>query len=253
MPSRSSKKPVLQPIILLEIQSGRVRGSLVSPTPTGSFDITAHHSVSIIQRPGSSGAHLSDKVMDAVQTTLGSLSPHKVPAIHCVLSSPWVITQPHDIGLDFGVETLVTKRLIESLAAKIDHSHDMPVAKELHIQGKLQTIETSIYGVRLNGYPVTNWESQHAYRVDVGCIVSRASAAFISRLEKLCRTYTTAGDLIFHSALALQYAAHAGGLGTLQTSHINVHIHDELTDLLSQNKKGEVYISSFPEIGRAHV
>ena len=119
------------------------------------------------------------------------------------------------------------------------------ITEEAHRNGQLKVIERKVFSVLLNGYPTENWKGKLAKTLDVSFVVSSASSQFISQLEEICQNVTSAKQVKFHSSLILHYIS-STELVPSASAHVCVHIHNEITDMISINKSGNIYFASYP-------
>jgi cell division ATPase FtsA len=97
----------------------------------------------------------------------------------------------------------------------------------------------------LNGYPVSDWEGKKTKTLDISFVVSSAGSHFMKQLEEICQTVVPAKSVRFHSSLLLHYIS-STKLVPEATAHVCVHIHNEITDMVSISKTGNIYFASYP-------
>ncbi len=112
-------------------------------------------------------------------------------------------------------------------------------------------IEKKVISVSLNGYPIDAWQGARAKNIDISVLVSSASSTLIHTISEISKDILQVSNTFFHSSLILHYAF-SRNLVPSASSHVCVHVHEEITDIISIDKAGSVYFASFP-VGTATV
>lgn len=244
----SSKKLSNAPILILDIQSSSVRGSLVAGK-----EIILELGIEIPHRVTRSSKSLTENTLEAVRFIVEGIlkefilrgESYKISAVHCVVSSPWLISQAQVVSTTFRKNTKITAKLVNSMLENKEAKPTLHITKEAHRTGELKVIERKVFSVLLNGYPVANWAGKSAKTLDVSFVVSSASTQFISQLGEICNQVVPAGKVKFHSSLVLHYVS-STNLVPEASAHVCVHIHNEMTDMISINKTGNIFFASYP-------
>ena len=250
----SSQKLSRQPALILDIQSSSVRGLLVSGK-----NILFEIGIEISDRVTKNSKDLTENTLEAVTVIVEGILKEfilrkgsdknyrsvEIAAIHCIVSSPWLISQAQIVSTSFRKETKITSKMITSMLENEKAKPTLHITKEGHRTGQLQVIERKVFSVMLNGYPTTNWSGRSAKTLDVSFVVSSAGTQFISKVEDICKTVTSAKQIKFHSALILHYIS-STSMVPEAAAHICVHVHNEMTDIVSIGKTGNIHFASYP-------
>ncbi len=107
----------------------------------------------------------------------------------------------------------------------------------------LKVIEQKIFEVKLNGYPVTDWENRNAENIEVSFNVSMAGSVmvdyFIDSRKHLLHGY----KVVFHSSLLLQYIGIENVLDPGQ-NYCLIHVHGDETDISIIKQKSCIFFGS---------
>ncbi|MEI6396983.1 MAG: hypothetical protein WCO48_02850 [Candidatus Taylorbacteria bacterium] len=258
-------------ILILDIQSSSVRGSLVAGETSRASSSTRNKTIfeigiEIPYRVSKDSKTLTENILEAVKVIVQGIMKDlilrrekddlkaksaKISAVHCVISSPWLISQAQIVSTTFKKETKITDKIVDSMLDNKKAKPTLHITEEAHRTGQLKTIEKKVFSVILNGYPTTAWQNKKAKTLDVSFVVSSASSHFMAQLEEICATVTPGGsaknnkNTKFHSSLILHYIA-STNLVPDAAAHVCVHIHNEITDIISISKTGNIYFASYP-------
>ena len=249
----SSPKSMTAPILILDIQSSSVHGSLVSDVggKVKKQNIIFETGIEIPHRVTSTSKSLTENILEAVkiivQRSLKEAILHgsKISTVHCVISSPWLISQAQVVSTTFKKETKITPKMISSVLTNEQAKPTLHITRDAHRTGELKVIEKKVFAVLLNGYPAIDWQGKKAKTLDVSFVVSSAPSHFLAQLEEICEAAVPAKQIKFHSSLILHYIS-STQLVPEATAHICVHVHNEITDMISISKTGNIYFASFP-------
>jgi|GEM_PF-517444 len=246
-------------ILMLDVQSSVVRGSLVLFRKTAEPHVLFTYNADMPYKETTSSAYLIKTTLQAVsetiQATLQYISvrthtgegnsqdtyiiPKKISSVHFCLSSPWIVSQAKVLKLTFAKDTKITQSyivgLIEQERAKLTESTHDP----------LRVVEEKIFDVRLNGYSVRSWEGRDTRDLEVAFTASIAGTRMIERFIEECSHIVHANNIVFHSSLLLQYIA----METVFPDRGNyslIHIHGELTDLAIIRNHSCAFFGSYP-------
>ena len=238
-------------VLILDIQSRAIHGALTIFSQTAPPHLIWTQILEISHNPHAGNTRLIKEILSAVQDiTEASLryihinleQNHKkrpINTIHCVLSSPWIVSQAKSISLAFKDNTKITPKTVLDLL-KNERSSLLAGGK-----GQWSVIEEKIYDVRLNGYAVKDWQGKMARTLETACVVSVAGTVMINRFRQACSMATENHNIFFHSSLVLQ------GIGLHTASpHLPVyaliHVQGELTDVAIMNTMACLFLGSYP-------
>jgi hypothetical protein len=165
--------------------------------------------------------------------------PHRPEEVHYILSSPWIASQARTLSMTFEKNTTITREKINEILV----SERKKLVPET--EGPLETVEEKIFDVRLNGYSVSTWEGKQTKMLDVAYVVTVGGADTIRRFREIGERIVRQSKIRFHSSLLLQYASIMTAMPTL-TTYTLVHIHGELTDVLSVKHGSCTFFGSYP-------
>ena len=246
-----SKKPESELILIIDVQSSVVRGSLVLIRDSQPLDVVFSHEKIVPYRVSGGSPYLIKMslraVNEAIEAVLRHLSlnghasglPKKIRAVHYVLSSPWIVSQAKTISVDLPKEGAITQARVMELVEK-ERATLVPESNK-----EVTPIEEKVFDVRLNGYSVANWQNREARHVDISFVMSLAGAAMMDRFREACRHVVPARRISFHSSLLLQTIA-IERLMPDRTSYTLIHVHGELTDVVSVSHGHCVFFGSYP-------
>jgi hypothetical protein len=245
-----SSKSTSNLILILDVQSSIVRGSLVLVRKGTLPNVIFIYNANILLKPHTDSNYLTKMTLRAVSETrdacLRNLHarhssegvPKKITAIHFALSSPWIVSQAKTLSAQLPKEMPISKayveRLIEEERAKMMPAGGQPV----------RVIEEKIFDVRLNGYSMAAWIGKNAGTVEVSYTMSLAGDRMIERLKEACGTFHQ-NSIYFHSSLLLQFIGMRICLPDHGTYTL-AHIHGELTDVAVMNDHDCVFFGSYP-------
>jgi cell division ATPase FtsA len=245
-----SSKPKDTLTVLLDIQSSIVRGSLIVMVPGETPHVLCTESIEIRYKSDATSGYLIKMTLRSIGDVVSALVRHikhhdpeekvptKVSAVHCVLASPWIVSQAKTVTTKFPKETEVTQALIMKLVA--DERNNLAQAGEAFTK-----VEEKIFHVHLNGYQVSEWERRRAESIGVTFTESIAGTGMIQRITQTCAPLAKAGKLFFHSSLLMQHIGLEAALPDLRTYSL-VHIHGELTDVVIAHEGSCVFFGSYP-------
>lgn len=240
----NKKKGVLS--IILDIQSGLVRGALVEDCQDSEIDGKVHV-LSVVTRSISSktniinSEHLTKRILKLVSEVVEHLNKDsgsgKITKVSYVLSSPWIFSKLKTVKIDYGRETEITSKTLSDIVKE--------EVKNNTVTADIKPIEQKIFEVRLNGYPSTTFEGKKAHTLDVSVSTSFSSISFINKVTAVVNKHTHIKNSDFYSALLLQYTALREILKG-KSEFIFIHCHNELTDIVIVKDNLCKHIASFP-------
>ncbi len=238
-------------LIILNVESSAVHGSLVLFDETDAPKVLYTHSSTITWKPHTNSTYLIKTTEKALRENINMLIrqhniqsekddiPKKISAIHYALSSPWLVSEAKVISMTFENETKISKefilKLIEDERTKLLPSQSEP----------LKIFEEKIFDIKLNGYSLDDWQNKWAKSLDISFTVSIAGAHTVDRFASICEQIVKKNNIFFHSSLLLQF------IGIEKFFHINrdysiLNVHGELTDIAIIRDKSCVFFGSFP-------
>ncbi|MEK7463860.1 MAG: hypothetical protein AAB610_01925 [Patescibacteria group bacterium] len=225
--------------IILDIQSGLVRGALVSRDIDGSAHILSVVTRSIPSKTHiANGSHLMKRVLKLVSEVIEHLAKDapRVSEIHYILSSPWISSQLKTIKIDYKKETAIDSGVLADLI-KGELKQDMGE--------DAQAVEQKIFEIKLNGYTTAYFDSKRAHMLELSLATSFASTSFLSKLHSVVQGRLDIRSFTHNSALLMQYAALREILDD-KHEYIYIHVHGELTDVVIVKNNLCRHLASFP-------
>ncbi|OHA43247.1 MAG: hypothetical protein A3G04_01795 [Candidatus Taylorbacteria bacterium RIFCSPLOWO2_12_FULL_44_9] len=239
-------------MLIIDVQSSIVRGSLVYESPLTIPSIIYTHNISIPYKSGGGSSYLIKMATRAVeeitQVVMANIQkesnsddlPHHVSSVHYVLSSPWVVSQAKTLSMSFEKDTMISRAYITGMI------WEERAKMTANTSDDIRVIEEKVFDVRLNGYSVTSWESKHTKELCVSFVVSIAGGRMIDRFVEISQSLVRKKDRVkFHSSLFLQ---HIGIQKIIPDSsdYVLVHIHGELTDVAIIRARSCSFFGSYP-------
>lgn len=239
-------------ILIIDVQSSVVRGSLVHRGTSDNPAILYTHNVPILYKVGNKSDYLIKMVIHAteeitrimqanVKSEINSSDlPRHISSVHYVLSSPWVVSQAKKISMSFKDDTAISRAYVTGIIWEERKKMSTNAANDISV------IEEKVFDVRLNGYSVNSWESKHTRELEIAFIVSIAGSRMIDRFIKSCDSIiSNRKHVFFHSSLFLQHVGIQKILPNL-SSYALLHIHGELTDIAIIHAGECTFFGSYP-------
>ena len=249
--SFSSHKKIDSLNLIIDIQSSVVRGALILVKSDATPRVLWTSSSDIAYRPDGGSSYLVSSALQAIETISSSAHvfihdahaheaiPNHITGIHCVLSSPWIVSCARTVVQQFEKDTRIHSA----------HIHDIIAAERLRAVAKdgdaMVSVEEKIFDVRLNGYSVFLWKDVVARTLEVSFAVSMASTDTIKHFTEACKKSGFHGRVDFHSSLLLQQIG-VGIIMPVHDSYILIHVHGELTDIVVANNQSCILFGSYP-------
>ena len=228
--------------IVLDIQSGLVRGALVEHLEDGQKNITSVITRSISSKTHIMNAeHLTKRVLKLISEVVEQITKetgnHKISKIDYILSSPWIFNELKTSIVKYDKETSISSKtvsdLIEAQQKKDSNNTDI-------IQ-----IEQKIFDIKLNGYTATTFDGKSVHSLEISFSKSYSSKVFLDKVYSTVDKYIHSKKHTLNSALFLQYTA-MRELISDKSEYIYIHIHDELTDVVIVKDGLCKHMASFP-------
>jgi hypothetical protein len=144
---------------------------------------------------------------------------------HFVLSSPWIVSRLACVSENFKEDVLVKRSTIAALVQK-----EQLAASRLFATGDSTAIDTKLFEVKINGYPVTQYEGKKARSVEGTLAISFASRKLMNDMKSRVSSFFHVHAESFHSATFLRYVA----LRSIMPAHTDyawLEVHGDLTDI----------------------
>ena len=228
--------------IILDIQSGLVRGALVLDREGEPSKITCVVTKSI---SGKSiivnSEHLVKKMLKLIAEVVEHLSrdngKNSISHISYTFSPPWISSKLKTVKINYGKETEITTDILEGV---IKDELKNTVSSE-----DMRPIEQKIFEVRLNGYPAVLFQGKKAHTLEVSLSTSFGSGQFLDKIYTTVSRYVHVKKHNLHSALLMQYIALQEVLKN-KNEYLYIHVHSELTDIIAVKDGLCKHIVSFP-------
>ena len=240
-----------QLILILEVQSARVRGSLIFTEKKSIPRIVYATEVEFSFHTEKGTPYHVDKTITAVEqvihhclrhihgTEWPSHLPHSIDRVHYVLSSPWIISRAQQISIGFNKDTKITLEKVSSIIA--NQRNDILPRGDT----SFEIIEEKVFDVRLHGYRIEQWHGKKAKQLDISFALSIAGTQTIRRFRDACAHAVESDAISFHSGLLLEHIAISHLVPQIKNYTI-IHVHGELTDVVEVKEGTCSVFGSFP-------
>ena len=263
--------------LIIDIESGLVRAALVANAPDVAPRVLYTTSSIIVSRAVKT--HSADVLQGMVRSlneVAGNIANTAVPAlrargvmlpisaVHCALSSPWVISKTKTVKVSYEKEIEVTKDVIakiidtehQELKNKFKLEHDVSSDGAV-LEYDLVFIEQKIFEIKLNGYVMTSVYGKRAREVEVSFAVTVSSKDILNHIHESLAShlnnisirgiYGVHGEYTeqHHSSLLLQYTAFRN-LMKVRDDYIAAHVHNNLSDIIVVRRGICSVLASFP-------
>ncbi len=250
--------------LVLDIQSGLIRGSLVvfdkGTKPHIIYNYTKHIS---LDRGQSNGGPYMTKVMlktlnDVLSTvqknglarakTIG-YNDNNIHDIYYALSSPWAVSHAQKIRADYKKEVSINEKTIEEIITNesrlLMNEFILDLEKEKSTNLDIVLFEQKIFDIRLNGYSVNNYSGKKTSVLEVSFAITLASQNILNKIKNEVDKVFHVKKEYLHGSLLLHYLA-LRSLSPNRDEYTSLHVHGELTDIVIVNKGSGVFLASFP-------
>ncbi len=238
-----TKKSPISTEIVFDIESDSVSASIIV-YETGKTPRVVYHAESEIEHKIHvdgvyRGPHLTramlkmlEQAASKAQASMVGLMEKKLidqmrfDRIHVVLSSPWIISKLSCVEKKFEQETVMRQSTVTNLLLD-----EKTASAKIFSAGDSVVIDAKIFEIKINGYPVVDYEGKRARSLQGTMVFSFASRKLLNDIKSCINRSIRAGDEIFHSAVILRYLA----LRSAMPQHVDyvwLQIHGELTDIL---------------------
>jgi cell division ATPase FtsA len=239
-------------MLIVEVQSSLARASVARVSPgMHAAEMLHSENAPIAYTPGGDTARYSDTAISAVRAAVdAALRAHaslraedatigQIDEVHFVLSSPWIVSQAKTVTMSFDRETAVTDSVIRKVLDDERREAGFTDASDMAV------VEEKVFDVKLNGYSVLSWKKKPARTIEISCSVSVGSASSMKRFREIVAHIPGGRHPVFHSSLLLQYMS-LRGAHVSTGSHMLVHVHGELTDMVATRHGSCSFFGSYP-------
>lgn len=228
--------------IIIDIQSGLVRGALVNYKVDGSINILSVITESISTKNHIvNSKHLTKRIIKLVTEIVRQLASiagkNNIVDIHYILSSPWIMTELKTIKIDYKDEIVIDSTIVGNLVRDELNKHSE--------KNDTRIIEKKIWEIKLNGYTMEDYEGKNAHSLEIALSYSVSPIEFLNILRSTVHNIVHIKNQHYHSALLMQYSAIRLMLDK-KREYIYIHAHNELTDIVIVKNGLCKYLASFP-------
>lgn len=248
-----TKKSPISTELIFDIESDSVCATIVLYEANKAPRIVYNNSIAFARKANTDGAYLTrnmlktlEDVASATSAAMLALVEKKliwqahIDRIHIVLSSPWIISKLSCVEETFKKEFVIKQSTVAALLEK-----EKSASAKLFVAGDAAAIDAKLFEIKINGYPVAEYEGKHALSLEGTMVISFASRKMLNEIKSRINRFFRAHDETFHSALILRYVA----LRSVMPHHIDyvwLQIHGELTDILVVNQGACAISGSLP-------
>jgi hypothetical protein len=161
------------------------------------------------------------------------------------LSSPWIISQANILSHAFRKPTKMNMDIIDQI---LDHEYAKPnihVTRLAHKTGRLVVVDRKVLNIITNGYDLTSWKGKKMKEIDIHFLTSSAPSGLVFFINEYLHEYINPQKVNWSSEIVEHYISdthsHIGG-----ENHICIHVHGNITDMMSISRNGNVNFASFP-------
>lgn len=245
-----SKKEKSKTTLIIDIQSGLVRGALVIHKEKQSPVILKVHTKLIPRKIHTNSHYINKMMLKALSEVMALLTEnHRVDSIVVILSSPWVLSHSKSIRTDFKNDTEINAEMLGKLVDEERNKLESKFIKinttDQDIYKDLQYIEQKIFSIKLNGYEVTEYLGRKVKNIEISFAMTLSSKIIMNRIDNTIGKYTNCKNITYHSGLLLNFVALRKNFPSAN-DYVYMHVHSELTDIIIVKKGQCAHISSFP-------
>ena len=239
-----TKKSPISTELIFDIESDSVCATIVLYESKKAPRIVYNNSIAVARKANTDGAYLTRNMLKTLEdvasaTSAAMIAPH-IDRIHIVLSSPWIISKLSCVEETFKKEVVIKQSTVAALLEK-----EKSTSAKLFVAGDAAAIDAKLFEIKINGYPVSEYEGKHALALEGTMVVSFASRKMLNEIKSRINRFFRAHDETFHSALILRYVA-LRSVMPHHTDYVWLQIHGELTDALFVNQGACAISGSLP-------
>lgn len=234
--------------LLVSVGSGNVYGAVVELRKgTKPHILHTFESKFPIKKTTDSEAIVAH-MLGAVHTTVTELmseNKSRIKTAHVVLASPWFSSATKILSDQKSEPVTVTDKLLQSMAdSYIQETFGGKSASSLQSSG-LQSIERSVFDIRLNGYDTEHPQGKTAQTIDLSVYVSVSPEAINKKIESELYTIVHPARIVFHTFPFIAQSA-LRSLFSEQSDFVLVDIGAEITDIVVVRRGSIHSLVSFP-------
>lgn len=250
--------------LVLDIQSGLIRGSLVifnkDTKPHIIYNYTKH--ISLDKGQGNGGPYMTKVMLKTLNDVLTNVqksgfaraktlgyNDNNIYEIFYALSSPWAVSHAQKIRADYKKETTINERTIEEIISNesklLMNEFILDLQKSKSSNLDIVMFEQKIFDIRLNGYSVNNYSGKKTSVLEVSFAITVASQNILNKIKNEVEKVFHVKKEYLHGSLLLHYLA-LRSLSPNRDEYTSLHVHGELTDIVIVNKGSGVFLASFP-------
>jgi len=249
-----SRKTEGRVVLLMEVQSSMIRGSLIWLREGKLPEILFTDSRAVPYKAHADTSYFIKVNIRALGETVSAVAKHlyafrkdpdhhevpdRIAEAHYALSSPWIVSQARTLSVTFDHDSKVTASKLDSILEAEREKLVPPGAAETEI------IEEKVFDVRLNGYSVSSWQDKECRELEISYALTAASVNITKKFREAVSELIRPGRVHFHSSLLLMYVGFAAIMPDRE-SYTLVHIHGELTDVSVVKHRSCVFFGSYP-------
>lgn len=236
--------------LIIDIQSGLVRGALISSKENHPLIIQRVVTQIIPRKIHTNSNYLNKMMLKALSKVLLIVSEnHLISSINIVLSSPWVLSHSKAVKIKFDKNTVITESIISSLIDternKLETEFGTTHKQIPNIYNDLGYIEQKVFDIKLNGYSVSEYIGRAVKDLEISLAMTLSSKVILSRINSVIYKFVNTRDIKYHSALLMNFTA-LRKMMPEKNDYIYIHTHSELTDIIVVKRGLCANIASFP-------
>jgi hypothetical protein len=177
-------------VVIFDIGSGSVGGAIarIPSNPNQIPTIIKSVRADVISREELDFKIFTEDMLDALNSTAKMLYDSKIGApskIHCVLASPWYLSETRVVKLarphSFPFTQKIADEMLEKEIASLKESYDKKYGS---IKTVPQVIEHNVMGVSLNGYLIDDPIGKRSRSVEMHMAISLSPKSILDKIEK---------------------------------------------------------------------
>jgi len=248
-----TKKSPISTELIFDIESDSVCATIVLYEASKAPRIVYNNSIEVDRKVHTDGAYLTRNMLKTLEDVASATSAamlalvekkliwqSHIDRIHIVLSSPWIISKLSCVEETFKKEAVIRQSTVAALLEKEKSS-----SAKLFAAGDAAAIDAKLFEIKINGYPVAEYEDKHALSLEGTMVISFASRKMLNEIKSRINRFFRAHDETFHSALILRYVT-LRSVMPHHTDYVWLQIHGELTDVLVVNQGSCAISGSLP-------
>ncbi len=150
-----------------------------------------------------------EEMVKSLETSLRNFEKAKLPppdAIHCVLASPWYVSQTRVIQIEKNVPFVYTKKFEEDLVKKeIERFATERNLDTGEKDGGAQVIDKQIIQIKLNGYSYVDPYEKKAKKAELAIFLSVSPTFLIERIRNTIKKTLNAKSVFFSSFVFMSF------------------------------------------------